>query len=360
MQTVTQKNTQKRIKNIGVVAMLLLIVGLLAFYPTSNLVGQDGDCKAYLDNSDKDDRYMGGIKMVDVKTPKGDFKVWTKRVGNNETMKVLLLHGGPGMTHEIYECFDGYFPQENIEYYYYDQLGSYHSDKPEDKSLWDLPRFVEEVEQVRKALGLNRDNFYLFGQSWGGILAMEYALKYQENLKGLIISNMVASIPDYQLYSDSVLAPKLPADVLEEILSYENKEDYGNERYLELVVEHYYTEHIIRLPQKDWPDPVKRGFNHLNPDVYITMQGPSEFGIKGDATLKNWDIKDQLHRIKVPTLTIGATHDTMDPEHMEWISKTVKNGQYLHCPNGSHLCQFDDQAIFFEGLIKFIKDVNAN
>ena len=100
----------------------------------------------YLDNSTQGDAFMGGIKMIDINTPKGDFKVWTKRIGNNPKIKVLLLHGGPGMTHEIYECFEGYFPQEGIEFYYYDQLGSYYSDQPKDKSLWDLPRFVEEVE----------------------------------------------------------------------------------------------------------------------------------------------------------------------------------------------------------------------
>lgn len=317
------------------------------------------DCESYLDYAD-DDQYMGGVKMIPISTPKGSFKVWTKRVGNNPDMKVLLLHGGPGMTHEIYECFDGYFPKANIEYYYYDQLGSYYSDQPDDLSLWDLPRFVEEVEQVRKALGLDSTNFYLFGQSWGGILAAEYALKYQKNLKGLIISNMVMSIKDYNAYSADVLAPELPPDVLESILSYEEKEDFSNQTYLDLITEHYYTRHVIRRPTDEWPDPVQRGFKHLNPDVYVTMQGPSEFGIKGDATLKNWNIKDQLKQIRVPTLSIGATYDTMDPEHMKWISTEVQNGRFLLCPNGSHLSQFDDQKNFFEGLIKFVYDVDAN
>jgi len=315
---------------------------------------------SYLDNTGYDDRLTGGVKMIPVETPSGTFKVWTKRRGHHPTMKVLLLHGGPGMTHEIYECFDGYFPQENIEYYYYDQLGSFYSDQPEDKSLWDLPRFVEEVEQVRQALGLNEDNFYLFGQSWGGILAMEYALKYQQHLKGLIISNMVPSIPDYMAYSDEVLAPQLPPDVLSEIMTYEEAEDYGNERYLELVVEHYYTRHVIRMDPEQWPDPIQRGFNHLNPDVYVTMQGPSEFGIKGDATLKGWDIKDRIPEISVPTLSIGATYDTMDPEQMKWIAENVQNGRFHLCPNGSHLSQFDDQEVFFDGLIRFIKDVDQD
>ena len=319
--------------------------------------GQEISIYDYL-NYNEADKFSGGIKMIPISTPKGEFKVWTKRVGNNPKMKVLLLHGGPGVTHEIYECFDGYFPQEGIEYYYYDQLGSYYSDQPKDLSLWDLDRFVEEVEQVRVALGLNKDNFYLYGQSWGGILGMQYALKYQENIKGLIISNMVASIPEYQKYSDEVLSPKMDPDVLKKILSYEEKEDYSNPRYMELIVKNYYTEHILRMPIENWPEPVNRTFKHLNPDVYVTMQGPSEFGIKGDATLKNWDVKDQLHKISVPTLTIGATYDTMDPKHMKWISTEVKNGRFLLCPNGSHLSQFDDQKIFFEGLIDFIKDVN--
>src|SRR4029079_19211671 len=116
----------------------------------------------------------GGIKMIPVQTPKGTFRVWTKQFGNNPDIKVLLLHGGPGVTHEYFECLENFFPPEGIEFIYYDQLGSGNSDNPEDTSLWNLPRFVEEVEQVRTALGLNKDNFYLLGHSWGGILAMQY------------------------------------------------------------------------------------------------------------------------------------------------------------------------------------------
>jgi proline iminopeptidase len=343
------------------IQFLSIFVLLLCFScktETKIQVGTDTSAEAYL-QPNPTDQFLGGIKMIPIQTPKGEFKVWTKRVGNNPTMKVLLLHGGPGVTHEIYECFDGYFPQENIEYYYYDQLGSYYSDQPKDLSLWDLDRFVEEVEQVRVALGLNKDNFYLYGQSWGGILGMQYALKYQEHLKGLVISNMVASIKDYNQYSAEVLAPQLPPEALKEILAFENAEDYTNERYLNLIFENYYPKHILRMPPSEWPEPVNRTFKHINPDVYVTMQGPSEFGIKGDANLLNWDVKDRLKEITVPTLTIGATHDTMDPEHMKWISTEVQNGRFLLCPNGSHLSQFDDQKVFFEGLIKFIKDVDT-
>ncbi len=313
---------------------------------------------AYNDLSGTDVQFTGGIKMIPIQTPSGEFKVWTKRVGNNPSIKVLMLHGGPGGTHELFECADGYLPAAGVEYYYYDQLGSHFSDQPEDTSLWNTARFVEEVEQVRQALGLDSSNFFLLGQSWGGILAMEYALKYQQHLKGLIISNMMASITEYNRYADEVLAPLLPTEVLEELKSIEEKEDYENPRYMELLIEHYYTEHVLRMPVNDWPESINRSFDHSNPVIYVQMQGPSEFGLRGNASLLNWDRKADLSSIRVPTLSIGAQYDTMDPEHMEWISKEVQRGRYLYCENGSHLSQYDDQKTYFKGLIQFLKDVD--
>src|SRR6476646_8611154 len=211
---------------------------------------------AYLDNSGRDDVLAGGVKMIPITTPKGTFKVWTKRVGNNPRMKVLLLHGGPGATHEYMEAFDSYFPSAGIEYYYYDQLGSAFSDQPDDPSLWDLPRFVDEVEQVRAALHLDRDNFYLLGQSWGGLLAIEYALKYQQHLKGLVISNMMASIPAYNEYAKTVLMPAMDPKVLAEIQQIEKAGNYSSPRYMELLVPNFYAQHILRMPPDQWPDPV--------------------------------------------------------------------------------------------------------
>ena len=312
----------------------------------------------YLDYSNYDDKLSGGVKMIPIQTTSGEFKVWTKRVGNNPNMKVLLLHGGPGATHEYFEIFDSYFPNAEIEYYYYDQLESAYSDQPNDSTLWSVDRYVDEVEQVRKALGLNADNFYILGSSWGGILGMEYALKYQQHLKGLIISNMMASIPAYMEYADKVLGPQLPSDVLSEIRSLEEKGDYGNPRYSELIFTHYYPEHVLRMPLEDWPNPVNRAFANINADLYVTMQGPSEFGVVGDAKLKNWDITQELSKITVPTLSIGGAHDTMDPKHMEWIASEVQNGQYLHCASGSHLAMYDDPETYFKGVIDFIYEID--
>jgi proline iminopeptidase len=290
--------------------------------------------------------------MVPISTPVGDFRVWTKRVGNNPDLKVLLLHGGPGASDELYECFDTWFPREGIEYYYYDQLGSFRSDQPVDPSLWELDRFVDEVEQVRLALGLDSTNFVLLGQSWGGLLAMEYALHHQEHLKGLVISNMMSSAELYNRYAHDVLMPAMDQEVLAEIKQFEADGTTDDPRYEQLLMEHHYVLHVCRLPLEEWPDPVQRAIAHINPSVYVPMQGPSELGLSG--TLETWDRSSDLADIDVPTLVIGATHDTMDPEHMRWMSEQLSHGTYVHCSDGSHLAQFDDPVNYFSGLIDFL------
>lgn len=294
----------------------------------------------------------GGVKTILIDS--GKYKVWTRRVGNNPKIKVLLLHGGPGCTHEYFESFESFLPKEGIEFYYYDQLGSAYSDQPNDTSLWKLPRFVEEVEEVRKALNLTNDNFYLLGHSWGGILGVEYALKYQQHLKGLIISNMMMSAKDYAAYADNVLAKQMDSFVLKEVRSIEEKGDYQNPKYMELLMPHFYNKHILRLPLENWPDAIHRTFNKLNQTIYVMMQGPSEFGISGN--LEHWDVTKELPKITIPTLVIGATYDTMDPDHMKWVSTQVKNGQFLLCPKGSHMCMWDDQEHYFPGLISWLKN----
>jgi proline iminopeptidase len=333
--------------------LLILIVQLFACKQAGPQAAPATSLQHYFNYGDSGVQ-VAGIKMIPIETPVGRFKVWTKRIGNNPRIKVLLLHGGPAMTHEYMECFESFFPKEGFEFYEYDQLGSYYSDQPKDSSLWTTARFVEEVEQVRRALGLNKDNFYLLGNSWGGILAMEYALKYQDNLKGLIISNMMASCPEYGKYNEAVLQKQMDKKIVDSIIMLQNKGMVNDSRYLALLDKYYYAEHVCRLIPN--PDPVQRSFKHANIEVYSMMQGPSEFGIGG--RLAKWDIKDRLKEIKVPTLTIGAKFDTMDPEHMKWMSTQVQQGRYLFCPEGSHLSMWDDQQHYYPGTIQFIKDVD--
>jgi proline iminopeptidase len=309
---------------------------------------------SYFDTSTWDPRDVlsGGARMIPIATPSGEFRVWTKRVGTNADLKVLLLHGGPGASDELYECFDSWFPGVGIEYYYYDQLGSFRSDQPDDASLWDLDRFVDEVEQVRLALGLDSSNFVLLGQSWGGLLAMEYAVHHQEHLKALVISNMMSSSLLYNEYAENVLMPTMDPGVLAQIKQFEADGTTSDPRYEELLMEHHYLHHVCRIPLDEWPDPLLRAFAHINQAIYVPMQGPSELGLSG--TLEDWDRSADLAAIDVPTLVIGAEHDTMDPAHMRWMSEQLPRGRYLHCPEGSHCAQFDDPQHYFPGLIDFL------
>jgi proline iminopeptidase len=268
---------------------------------------------------------------------------------------VLLLHGGPGATDELYEPFDLWLPRAGIEYYYYDQLGSFRSDQPDDASLWDLERFVDEVEQVRQALGLDSSNFVLLGQSWGGLLAMEYAVHHQQHLKGLVICNMMSSCQQYNAYAHDVLMPAMDPAVLGEIKRFEAVGATDDPRYEQLLMEHHYVHHVCRMALEDWPEPVTRTFAHMNPAVYVPMQGPSELGLSG--ALEPWDRSGDLQHIDVPALVVGASHDTMDPQHMRWMAEQLPQGRYLHCPDGSHLVQFDDPEHFFPGLVDFLQSL---
>ena len=145
--------------------------------------------------------------------------------------------------------------------------------------------------------------------------------------------------------------------VLVEIKGYEAAGDFANPRYMELLVEQHYVHHVLRMPAAEWPDPVTRAFAHINPSIYVPLQGPSELGLSGK--LVDWDRTADLGQIEVPTLVIGAQHDTMDPAHMEWMASAVQRGRYLHCPEGSHMAMYDDQQVYVRGLIDFIHDVDA-
>jgi proline iminopeptidase len=290
-----------------------------------------------------------GIQMIPVAG--GKYRVWTKRVGAGK-IKLLTLHGGPGATHECLECFEDFLPQAGIEFYYYDQLGSAYSDQPNDPSLWTLERFREEVEEVRDALGL--EDFYIWGGSCGGMIGIEYALKYQRHLKGFILSNMTASIASYVEYVKR-LRSQLPTAVIAVLDKYEAKGDFENPEYQAAMFEYVYAKHLCRLDPM--PEPVQRTFKHLAAQVYSTMWGPNEFVVSGN--LKDWDRWNDLSKIKVPTLVMGAEYDEMNPEDIKREGKLLPRSRVAICENGSHLSMWDDQETYFRHLLGFIKDVEA-
>jgi proline iminopeptidase len=163
---------------------------------------------------------------------------------------------------------------------------------------------------------------------------------------------MMSSSKLYNDFANDVLMPTMDQDVLAELKKFEADGTTDDPRYEELLMEHHYVLHVCRMPLEEWPDPVLRSVGHVNPAIYVPMQGPSELGMSG--SLEPWDRSGDLKDIDVPTLVIGATHDTMDPEHMRWMSEQFPQGEFLLCPNGSHLAQYDDPEHYFPGLIEFL------
>jgi proline iminopeptidase len=291
---------------------------------------------------------VAGIRMVPVVG--GKYKVWTKKIGSGP-VKVLLLHGGPGFPHDYLEAMESFLPEAGIEMYYYDQLGVGNSDVPDDPALWTLPRYLSEVEEVRRGLGL--DHFVLLGHSWGGILAIEYALNYQQHLRGMVISNMTAGMKSYLARTNALKQQLLTPELLVKFNAMEAAKDYANPEYTRIVMENLYPQMICRL--HPWPEPLSRAFRLGNEKIYNQMQGKSEFEVSGN--LKDWERWDRLHEIKVRTLTIGARYDEMDPEDMKKMATLMPNATSAICPNGSHMSFWDDQDVYFRHLLSFLKTV---
>jgi proline iminopeptidase len=288
--------------------------------------------------------HVGGAKRIDIG---GGHWVWTKKVGSG-SIKVLLLHGGPGADHRYFEGFEDFLPLNGIEFYYYDQLDSTNSEKTNDPNLWTIERYTDEVEAVRQGLGL--DQFYLLGHSWGGLLAIEYALKYQQHLKGLVISNMAASSDSFVKHVSKIRA-QFPKSERAELEHYENANKTDDPAYQKLLFEKLYKIFICRLDP--WPDPLQRCADGLNQHVYNVLQGRSEFEATG--RIKSWDRWADLPKIRVRTLTMGARYDEMDPEDMRKMATLIPRGQSWISETGSHFAMYDDQQNYFRALLTFLQ-----
>ena len=291
---------------------------------------------------------VAGIRIVAVAG--GKHKVWTKRVGSGP-VKVLLLHGGPGIPHDYLEAMESFLPPAGVEIIYYDQLGCGNSDAPDDPSLWTLPRFLTEVEEVRQGLGLG--NFVLFGHSWGGVLALEYALTHPQHLRGLVISNMTAGMRSYLKRTAALKETLLTPPLLARFNALEAAKDYDNPEYTRILEEVLYPQMLCR--SQPWPEPLTRAVRRMNTSIYHQMQGRSEFEVTGN--LKDWERWDRLHEVKVKTLTIGARHDEMDPADLREMARLMPNASCAVCEEGSHLALWDDQAAYFRYLLGFLRGV---
>lgn len=286
----------------------------------------------------------GGCRMISIP---GGYKVWTKKIGAGKA-KVLLLHGGPGFCHDYFECFEDFLPEAGIQFYYYDQLGCGNSDRPTDASLWTLDRYVDEVEAVRQGLGL--EDFVLYGHSWGGMLTYEYALKYGQHLKAMVVSNMTAGVKAYEEHAKTFRDELSPAN-LATIDKYEAAGKYDAPEYQAIIMRELYKRHVCRLDE--WPEPVNRAFSKINGEIYNLMQGPNEVVITGN--FRNWDAWDRLPKIRTPTLVMGARYDEMDPEQMRKVASLIPGAKLFISERGSHLTMYDDQEAYFAALVPFLR-----
>lgn len=258
---------------------------------------------------------------------------------------LLCLHGGPGATHQ-YLLSLGELGDDKLKVVLYDQLGVGESQKPDDTSNFTIEYGVEEVEGFRKARNLGKVN--LFGSSYGGALALQYALKYQGNIKKLIIAGGLSSVPE-TVAEMNRLKTTLPKDVQENLSKYEARFAFMHPEYLK-AVDVFYRNFVCRLPE--WPDEVTRSLNDLSIPVYWTMNGPNEFTIIGN--MKNWDITNRLQEIKVPTLVTVGRYDEVTPKVAETIHKGIAGSKLVVFEKSAHLTMWDEKESYLKTVRDFV------
>jgi len=271
-------------------------------------------------------------------------KLFHRVFGDSENT-LLCLHGGPGAIHD-YLLPLGDLSRHGLKVVLYDQLGCGKSEKPPDTSRYTIDYGADEVEAIRQALDLGSIN--LFGNSYGGALALYYALKYQQNLKKLIICSGLASIPE-TVEEMRRLKTLLPKDVQDTMARYEAVENYQNPEYLK-AVEVFYRNFVCRL--SPWPDEVARTMSGLSMPVYLTMNGPNEFTIIGN--LKDWDIRARLPEIHVPTLVTVGKYDEVTPKVAETIHRGIRDSKLIVFENSAHLAMWEERELFLRTVRDFL------
>ena len=262
-------------------------------------------------------------------------------------MPLLCLHGGPGFPHDYLEELEELADRRRVVFY--DQLGCGRSDRPADRSLWEVDRFVEELAVVRESLGLER--LHLFGSSWGGMLAMQYVLDRRPRLESLVLSSSPASSPRWTDDCGELLA-EFPEGVRETIRRHEAHRYTGCLEYSAAILP-FYKSHVCRLDP--WPDSLERSFAGVNQEIYEYMAGPSEFAIVG--TLRDWDVSDRLGEIDVPTLITCGEHDELRPAHAEDIQRRIPNAELEVFLDASHVTMAEVPEAYRARLNEFFDRV---
>ena len=280
---------------------------------------------------------------------------WYKIVGGTTApgkFPVLVLHGGPGAAHDYLEPL-GALAATGRPVIFYDQLGCGLSDHPHDPSLWEVGLFVEEVGAVRKALGL--EHLHILGQSWGGMLGMEYALTQPRGLKSLIVANSPASMTQWVSEANR-LREELPTDVQAALTAHEAAGTTDSAEYVE-AVNVFYSRHVCRI--SPLPEYVKRSFAQIeaDPEVYHTMNGPSEFHVIGK--LKPWDITPRLGEIQTPTLVLSGRYDEATPLIAETVQRGIPGAEWVLFEESSHMPHAEETERYLKVVDEFLTRVEA-
>jgi L-proline amide hydrolase len=283
------------------------------------------------------------------------YRTWYRIVGEREEpgkLPVLTLHGGPGAAHDYLEPLAA-LAASGRRLIFYDQLGIANSDEPHDPALWTIGLFLEEIRTVREALGLER--VHIMGQSWGGMLAMEYALTQPDGLASLVIANSPASMTQWVSEANR-LRLELPADIQAALSHHEAAGTIDDPGYESAVME-FYRRHVCRTDP--WPDCVQRSFTKLanNPEVYRTMNGPSEFHVTG--SLKSWNIIDRLGEITVPTLIISGRYDEATPAIAETVHRGIPNSKWVLFENSSHMPHVEETERCLQVLEDYLELIES-
>ena len=277
--------------------------------------------------------------------PVSGYKLYYKIFGAENSETVLCLHGGPGMTHDyILSIAD--LAKDGYKVVFYDQLGCGKSDVPKNLNLFTIERAVEDVEGFRREMKLGK--VHLFGSSYGGLLAIAYALQYQQNLKSLISASGIASSPN-TIAGMEELKAQLPADVREVMQRYEDLGDYTNPEYLK-AVDVFYKSYLCRLP--DWPKEVTHSLEHVSLPVYGTMNGPNEFTIVGN--IRYWDVTNQLGKIRVPTLITAGKYDEVSPKEARSIHRGIKGSKLAIFQKSGHLAFWEEREKYMTVMRNFL------
>jgi len=276
------------------------------------------------------------------------FKLFYRSYGRPTNGTVLCLHGGPGATHDYLLSLED-LAQFGYRVVLIDQLGCGKSERPRGTDLYTIAHNVEEVEGVRMALRLGK--VHLMGSSYGGALAIATALKYQRNLRSLIVTGGLASVP-LTVREMRRLLNRLPSKTRATIARYEAIEDYQNPKYL-AAVDVFYRRYVCRLPV--WPREVTYSFEHISRPVYFTMNGPNEFTIIG--TIRDWDVTDQLPTIRIPTLVTVGRYDEVTPRVAESIHRGIQRSKLVRFEKSAHLAMWEERSHYIEVLRDFLDGV---